>query len=65
MLVQWGGVHSNIAYQYFFLQITNPKVAGLSVIVLFVITIILISGIIIAFGSLYHFIILKLAKYPQ
>ncbi|WP_338956092.1 Pr6Pr family membrane protein [Spiroplasma endosymbiont of Polydrusus cervinus] len=65
ILCKYSGMHPNIAYQYFFLQITNPKVAGLSGIVWFVIAIVLISGIILAFGSLYHFIILKLAKYPQ
>ncbi len=58
-------MHLKIEYQYFFLQITNPKVQGLPGIVWFIIAIILISGIITAFGGLYHFSMLKVTKRYQ
>ncbi|ELL44107.1 Pr6Pr family membrane protein [Spiroplasma melliferum] len=65
ILCEYSGMHLKIAYQYFFLQITNPKVQGLPGIVWFIIAIVLISGIITAFGGLYHFSILKVAKHHQ
>ncbi|MFU0251609.1 hypothetical protein [Spiroplasma sp. Moj] len=58
-------MHLKIAYQYFFLKITNSKVQGLPGIVLFIIAIILISKIIAAFGGLYHFSMVKVKKRYQ
>ncbi|WP_348734991.1 Pr6Pr family membrane protein [Spiroplasma endosymbiont of Ammophila pubescens] len=65
ILCEYSGMHLKIAYQYFFLQITNPKVQDLPGIVWFIIAIILISGIIAAFGGLYHFSMLKVTKRYQ
>ncbi|WP_425380854.1 Pr6Pr family membrane protein [Spiroplasma endosymbiont of Polydrusus pterygomalis] len=65
LLCEYSGMDVNTAYQYFFLQVTNPNILGLPGIVWLIIISILICGIIFLFTGLYNFAYLVIAKYSE